>query len=256
MHFRWPFAVVSKVCLLVGAMLVLYACDGTDGYIGPELPAEQIERGRLRFLANCSSCHGVDATGVGGRPNVRGKSAAQITQALATVTMMRHIDLTPDEVTAIAAYLNTLNTTVAVQTLPNGVQNRFASLSAPRLGLQWRGHAAVSNLVTEHLLQKTRDLAAISCAETMTKGCRVQYPYYSLSLAFEALNQWLPGTLTPRAFAVTLGSLLQNDVNARRWLKALEMNRHVACLNAQNPQGLPLRNDFDQDCFPDIVGAD
>ncbi|MBI4640698.1 MAG: cytochrome c [Candidatus Tectomicrobia bacterium] len=55
----------------------------------------------------CQYCHGADAKGKVG-PNIRGKSAKAITQALGTVLQMGFITLTEDQIEAVAAYLKYL----------------------------------------------------------------------------------------------------------------------------------------------------
>jgi len=55
----------------------------------------------------CASCHGPEARGLIG-PNIRGKTASQISSALGHVDAMLFIKLTSEQIEAVAAYLATL----------------------------------------------------------------------------------------------------------------------------------------------------
>lgn len=55
----------------------------------------------------CQYCHGEDGRGSVG-PSIRGKSAEAIRQALGTVLQMSIIELTDEEIEAVAAYLKYL----------------------------------------------------------------------------------------------------------------------------------------------------
>ncbi|MDP2743497.1 MAG: hypothetical protein Q8P00_00325 [Dehalococcoidia bacterium] len=55
----------------------------------------------------CASCHGIEARGMIG-PNIRGKTASQISSALGHVDAMFFIKLSSDQIEAVAAYLATL----------------------------------------------------------------------------------------------------------------------------------------------------
>jgi mono/diheme cytochrome c family protein len=55
----------------------------------------------------CQACHGRDAKG-GIGPNIRGATVSRISFALSTVEQMSFINLSPEEVQAVAAYLQTL----------------------------------------------------------------------------------------------------------------------------------------------------
>ena len=78
-----------------------------------------IDAGKVVFLTaggvGCASCHGANAEGKSGLgPNIRGKSEAQIVNALTTVKLMAFLQypdkLTPADVHAVAAYLGWLAT--------------------------------------------------------------------------------------------------------------------------------------------------
>ena len=58
----------------------------------------------------CAYCHQLDASGdpAIGAPNIRGVTDAQIIDALNTRVQMSFLNLTNDEITAVAAYLMTL----------------------------------------------------------------------------------------------------------------------------------------------------
>ena len=57
--------------------------------------------------AGCQACHGADAKGGNLGPNIRGKSAEDIQRAL-TSDQMSFINLTNEEIEALAAYLKYL----------------------------------------------------------------------------------------------------------------------------------------------------
>ncbi|MBI4509534.1 MAG: cytochrome c [Deltaproteobacteria bacterium] len=58
----------------------------------------------------CYRCHGEDANGKNGAPRIRGKSRETIANALETVPEMDFLDLTEQEIDAVAAYLGWLAT--------------------------------------------------------------------------------------------------------------------------------------------------
>lgn len=59
----------------------------------------------------CAACHGLDARGKRdlASPNIRGKTVSDILRALETRAQMRFINLSDDELEAVAAYLKVLN---------------------------------------------------------------------------------------------------------------------------------------------------
>ena len=76
---------------------------------------ELIEQGRVIFEETaggigCAACHGMDAKGdpTIGSADIRGANAERIQGALASVDMMSIIELTDEEIDAVAAYLATL----------------------------------------------------------------------------------------------------------------------------------------------------
>lgn len=76
-----------------------------------------LAKGKLIFEktaggVGCASCHGLNAKGTTtiGAPNIRGKTEAEVRQALVGVAMMRIVKLTDDEIAAVVAYLQYLNT--------------------------------------------------------------------------------------------------------------------------------------------------
>ena len=60
----------------------------------------------------CQACHGMDAAGVIG-PDIRGKDPVAILDALGRVPDMGIIELTPEQVDQVAAYLRQLHDTAA-----------------------------------------------------------------------------------------------------------------------------------------------
>lgn len=251
-----------KCCLLIPILFLLSACDGTDGYIGPELPEEKVERGRLLFLANCSSCHGTDAKGVGGRPDIRGRRADQITTALATVGMMRHIDVNASEIDAIATYLGTLVSGVKVTWQQAAVVLRSTTdtTQSAYLGLQVGEHKVVANAVTDHLIrERVSPEPPLNWfnACLLDDTCHTAFSYPLLAEDFERLNSWLRQDLTPRSYGVGFDVFVQRGIHhaaVNTWLKALSAASQPSCQNPFNVHGLPIKNDLDGDCFADVVG--
>jgi mono/diheme cytochrome c family protein len=64
--------------------------------------------GAQLYALNCAGCHGADATGLPGLgPNIQGETAEEIQDAIDTVPLMSGIDLSPEEIQAIADFLAT-----------------------------------------------------------------------------------------------------------------------------------------------------
>jgi len=78
-------------------------CNETDGCVASP-PAGSTE-GETLYGDNCASCHGADGSDGTSGEDIRGESASDITEAIAEVDQMQGIDLTADEIDAIAAFL-------------------------------------------------------------------------------------------------------------------------------------------------------
>ena len=61
--------------------------------------------GAILYQDNCQVCHGPNGEGMPPFPNIQGKSASEIQNAIDTVPLMSGIDLSPEEISAIAGFL-------------------------------------------------------------------------------------------------------------------------------------------------------
>ena len=61
--------------------------------------------GAILYQDNCQVCHGPNGEGTAIAPNIQGKSASEIQNAIDTVPLMSGIDLSPEEISAIAGFL-------------------------------------------------------------------------------------------------------------------------------------------------------
>lgn len=116
--------------MLLGGVVLLPACAGSTGQPAPtaaagaSLPAsppptgDLLAKGKLLYEkqaggVGCAYCHGLDGkgggtSGVNAPPN-RGKTEADVRQALLVVRDMSFIKLTDAEINAVVAYLKYLN---------------------------------------------------------------------------------------------------------------------------------------------------
>jgi ubiquinol-cytochrome c reductase cytochrome c subunit len=88
--------------------------------------ANQIEKGRALFLANCSTCHGNNAEGSSDGPSLVGVGAAAVDFQVGTGRMpavqpgaqipQKEVSYTPDEIAALAAYVASLGPGPAIPT--------------------------------------------------------------------------------------------------------------------------------------------
>jgi mono/diheme cytochrome c family protein len=90
---------------------VLAACD--QGPTATPASPEVVAQGEEIFQetaggVGCASCHGTDARGGGGAPNIVGRDARAIERALDRVGQMGFIELDQQEIEAVAAYLRAL----------------------------------------------------------------------------------------------------------------------------------------------------
>ncbi len=72
--------------------------------------AELLARGReiYEVTVGCINCHGVDGEGSGFAPRIAGRTAEDIATALQTVAAMSDIELSPEELAAVARYVGQL----------------------------------------------------------------------------------------------------------------------------------------------------
>jgi ubiquinol-cytochrome c reductase cytochrome c subunit len=86
--------------------------------VAPEYTAEQISEGRKLFLANCASCHGLNAEGTAAGPSLIGVGAASVDFQVATGRMpgqgsgpqlpKKKVQFTQDQIDLMAAYVASL----------------------------------------------------------------------------------------------------------------------------------------------------
>ena len=106
----------SLRCLAIAGILavhsLLLACGSSS--VATPAPASVIERGEEVFQRTAggvgyASCHGTDARGIhNSGPHILGRQAKVIQRALARISQMSFISLTDDDLDAVAAYLQFL----------------------------------------------------------------------------------------------------------------------------------------------------
>lgn len=94
--------------LLLAAIFALMGIVMLAGCGSSSDSGDNVAAGQAIYAANCATCHGATAAGGGIYPNIQGKTAAQISTALATVPQMSGISLDSASITAVAEYLATL----------------------------------------------------------------------------------------------------------------------------------------------------
>jgi mono/diheme cytochrome c family protein len=99
----------------VGLLATACGSGSPPGPTPTPAPPEVIARGEEIFQrtaggVGCASCHGREARGGAGVPNIVGRPASDIQRALRTVGQMSFIKLSDEEIEAVAAYLQTLRT--------------------------------------------------------------------------------------------------------------------------------------------------
>jgi len=115
---RSPLA--SVVLVLLGLIVtgVAYAALAPGRAGAAETPEQQIAAGHALFLANCATCHGIDATGRGDAPSLVGVGAASVDFQVGTGRMplertapqapQAGVHFTPEEIAALSAYVASL----------------------------------------------------------------------------------------------------------------------------------------------------
>jgi ubiquinol-cytochrome c reductase cytochrome c subunit len=115
---RSPLA--SLVLVLLGLIVtgVAYAALAPGRADAAEDPQQQIAAGRALFLANCASCHGVDATGRTNAPTLVGVGAASVDFQVGTGRMPlqrtspqapeAQVRFRPEQIAQLSAYVASL----------------------------------------------------------------------------------------------------------------------------------------------------
>jgi ubiquinol-cytochrome c reductase cytochrome c subunit len=112
-------AVVVLLALLVtGGLYALLGSAGRAEAAAGAAEAQQIEKGKVLFLENCSSCHGMRAEGTSDGPTLIGVGAAAVDFQVGTGRMplaasgtqaaRGPVQFTDDETAALAAYVGSL----------------------------------------------------------------------------------------------------------------------------------------------------
>jgi len=115
---RHPLAGVVLVIVGLVATGVLYAALAPGRAGAAEDPASDIEAGRALFLANCATCHGMDAAGRNNAPSLIGVGAASVDFQVGTGRMplqatgpqapQTQVRFSDDEIRQLAAYVASL----------------------------------------------------------------------------------------------------------------------------------------------------
>ena len=109
---------LRRAVFVVGAAVVMLASVWTISPVaGGENPGQNLAgKGEVIFEktaggVGCAFCHGPDGKGKSefAAPNIQGKTASDILGALQTRPQMKFINLSDDEVRAVAEYLKALN---------------------------------------------------------------------------------------------------------------------------------------------------
>lgn len=102
----------------------------------------QVTAGELVYQANCASCHGASAEGDFGPP-IAGQSAAEITAALGSVAAMSGLDLTAQEINAVANFLQATAAPRIILTQP--ASGQFNAGAANNIGISVSSPASPVN---------------------------------------------------------------------------------------------------------------
>ena len=117
---RHRFAPVVVLLLALAATGGAYAAlaPTTDARAAVGTSAQSIEEGRVLFLRNCSSCHGLNAEGTSDGPSLVGVGAASVDFQVATGRMPaaqlgaqvepKRVKFTDEEIASLSAYVASL----------------------------------------------------------------------------------------------------------------------------------------------------
>ena len=117
---RKPIAasIVIAAGLLFSGGGYAVATNVVESNVAPEYTAEQISEGRKIFLANCASCHGLNAEGSAAGPSLIGVGAASVDFQVGTGRMpaqgsgpqlpKKKVQFTEEQIMLMAAYVASL----------------------------------------------------------------------------------------------------------------------------------------------------
>jgi ubiquinol-cytochrome c reductase cytochrome c subunit len=115
---RHPLAGLVLVLLGLVATGALYAAFAPGRASAADDPQDEIAKGRALFLANCASCHGMDATGRNNAPSLIGVGPASVDFQVGTGRMPLRQDapqapqgtntFTDEQIAQMAAYIGSL----------------------------------------------------------------------------------------------------------------------------------------------------
>ncbi|CAB4626887.1 unannotated protein [freshwater metagenome] len=117
---RKPLAatIVIAAGLLFSGGGYAVATNVVESSVAPEYTAEQISEGRKLFLANCASCHGLNAESTAAGPSLIGVGAAAVDFQVGTGRMpgqgsgpqlpKKKVQFTEDQISLMAAYVASL----------------------------------------------------------------------------------------------------------------------------------------------------
>lgn len=270
----------------------LSACGGSSSPSNvdslEEGSASAVEQRSGQYLYNyhCAGCHGEDAKGRSGRPDIRGKTPVGIRLALDSVALMSHLkSLSDDEIQRIADYLQTLVTVTgqvftsralwADVEVIDSAGRRWELESNHETGLfELEGGKALWPLVIR-AKEKYADMELLGIGVQKAMNVSPVSDLVVRSICTDqsdlqvCLAQWqkTPETFRLEVLEASLGSLMGRyevpvdrllfgeraleNPNMVMLLQELMQNRSVECSNRENPMGLWLDNDMNGDCFPD-----
>jgi len=115
---RHPLAGVVLVLLGLVVTGVLYALLAPGRASAADGQADDVAKGRALFVANCASCHGIDAAGRNNAPSLVGVGAASVDFQVGTGRMpleatgpqapQSQVRFTPEQISQLAAYVASL----------------------------------------------------------------------------------------------------------------------------------------------------
>jgi ubiquinol-cytochrome c reductase cytochrome c subunit len=115
---RHPLASVVLVVLGLLVTGVLYAVFAPGRASAADDSQDQIAKGRALFVANCATCHGLDASGRNNAPSLIGVGAASVDFQVGTGRMPLEqsapqapelpVRFTPEQIAQLAAYIGSL----------------------------------------------------------------------------------------------------------------------------------------------------
>jgi mono/diheme cytochrome c family protein len=122
--------------MLMSFLLLAATGCATSGQAPPKRLDASVDRGRFYALRSCAGCHAVGVLGASPNPNAPSFSAIRLRynalslpRRLAEISENGHyemppINMTPDEIRDITAYIETVDASEGAVALPNGQQAR------------------------------------------------------------------------------------------------------------------------------------